>query len=426
MHDSQDDFTPMLIEQQLEQPDTLLIPADARLVHEIRAMFEQEKHEWLEQGWTRLVSRRAHTDQAPEVLELSTYKQHHERTSTMHEQSTPVISPKPTPKKSVIRLLNLSAAVLVCLTLVGSLTLIFAASRNQKPSTSVGSHIPTPTTQIATPIPTPLTIPPACKDSSYPTEEALCAKGEETNLNMTKSVTLTTRDPHGRITGSSTIIITFLRAYADPSQLLLTYTIDQAPNMDWGGLVTLSTSQGILGSHGNGLFKGFYVQSFDTSSISLSITQFQIQTVMTAFGAAIPLNFTLPFHNTRKIVPIKQTMTSNGYALTLDNLILTGSATNLFYSYTSQFTSQRYVSIEEEVQAITINGQKQIVRGGYPSSFSGNPTSGNGITSLSQALLNQPGTWMVTLALVKTDASSGSYTVTSTLMTATFTFTVPA
>ncbi|MGH2509319.1 MAG: hypothetical protein ACRDHZ_18225, partial [Ktedonobacteraceae bacterium] len=78
-----------------------------------------------------------------------------------------------------------------------------------------------------------------------------------------------------------------------------------------------------------------------------------------------------------------------------------------------------------DVPTITINGKK-LLPGLNSASLSGGSTGGNGETNLSDALLDQPGTWTVTLALTKTNLGAGPNAVASPLLTATFTFTVPA
>ena len=421
MNDSQDDFSPMLIDQQIDHPDAFLVQEDARLIHEMRALFEQEKSELIEQGWTRLASKRAEAEQRSEVLDLSAYRQRIERTSPVNTNtmlSTPI---KGTHKKSWPRLLSLVAAVLVCVALVGSLTLVLVISKSRIPSTIVGSHNATSTTHAATPTATPLVIPPACKDTSDQADQVLCATGEETMLNITKSFTVSGHNPNGSLNGSGTVNVTFLRAYADPSRLLLAYTINQAPGTDWGGFATLSTNQGDLGSYGANLFKGFFVQSFDTSNLPVGTTQLHIQAIKTMFGASLPLAFTLPFHHASKTIPVKQTVTGNGYTLTLDHLVLTGSSTTLVYTYTNT-PQAKNEHIDIKLQALTINGQSIPLSAGFSGTGSGNDTGGSGKFSLYQSFLAQPGNGTVTLALVRMNPDSSP--MFTTLLTGKFTFTV--
>lgn len=414
MNDFQDDFSPMLIEQHIDHPEALLSQEDARFIHEVRALFEQEKREWIEQGWTRLASKRAQAEQRSEVLDLSAYRQRHERTSPVNPHTMPSTPLKGTHKKSWPRLLSLVAAVLVCVALVGSLTLVLAASKSSTPNTTTGGHRATLTVPTATPTATPLVIPPECNDPSDQADQVLCAKGEETMLNITRSFTVASHSPNGAVNGSATVNITFLRAYADPSRLLLAYTINQAPGTDWGGFVTLSTEQGYLSTHGSCLFKGLCVQSLDTSKLSASIAQLQVRTINTAFGASIPLAFNLPFHHASKTIPVEQTATGNGYTLTLDHLILTGSVANLAYSYTNAPQSNsEYLDVK--IQKLTINGQFIPIGAGL---------SGSGKFPLYQSLLDQPGTWTVTMALIKMNIAVGSGSTFSTLLTGVFTFTV--
>jgi hypothetical protein len=422
MNTSQDDFSPMSIDQQIDLPDELLSREDALLIHGVRAMFEQEKNMSIEQGWARIVSQRASRDQQSEVLDLSQYRQRNERISIMNEHILPSTPIQAVPKKrSVLRLFSLVAAVLVCVALVGSLTLVLGASRNKTPSTQVGSGN---TTQKATPTATPLVIPAACKDSANPGEEKLCAEGKETSLNITKSVTVHTHDQYGKVTGSATLNLTFLRAYADSSHLLLVYMINQAPAQvlgnDWGGYGTLTTDQGDLRANSPCMAQGLCVESFDTSSLPTGIKQLQAQALTTDFGDSLPLAFTLPVQTaTSKTVTVNQTVTKNGYTLTLNQLVLTDSTTTLAYAYTPQPAGVH--AVYGEVQAITINGQSQAIGSSASGSGSGNSAGGSWTTVLNQTLLDQPGTWTVTMALTGLGTQGQE-----TLMTATFTFTVSA
>lgn len=421
MNDFQDDFSPILVDQQIDQPD-LLSPEDARLIHEVRAMFEQEKSAWIEQGWARLMRQRANADQQPEVLDFSAYRQNGDKNAAMNESFA--LPLQAATKKRRARLPGLLAAVLVCIALVGCLSFVLAAARNQTAKTGVGSHGTTATAQAATvaPSPTPtLTIPSTCKDTMDLADEVLCAKGEQTVLNITRSFTITAHNPDGSSKGPGTISITFHRAYADPVRLMLVYTITRAPGTDWGGFVTLSTRQGMIGSGGACLFKGFCVQSFDTSTLPAGIKQLQVQAINTAYGASIPLSFSLPFHATSKTVSIKQTVTSKGNVLTLDHIVLTGSTTGFAITYKLQ--KPNGVDVLMKVTAITINGQQQAEGAGWSGNFGDNGKGEmSGQMNFYQSFLDQPGSWTVEISLVKFEPAA----TPSPLVTGTFTFNVPA
>lgn len=339
-----------------------------------------------------------------------------------------ILAPPPPvpPQKSWPRRLSLLVATLVCVTLVGSLSLVLALRTSTTSTGTTGRPKPA-SAQAITPRPTAtptLAIPAVCKDKSDQADEVLCAKHEETFLNITKSFTVNGYNPNGSVNGPGTVNITFQRAYADPARLMLVYTINHAPGTDWGGFVVLSTRQGDLGSNSDCLLKGFCVQSFDTSTLPAGITQLQVQTLRIASGASIPLSFTLPFHAASKTIGVKQTVTGQGYTLTLDHLVLTGSV----IAFTFAFKNPNHGSYPDltKVQTITINSQQQIIAPGFSEEFGVRNSGVGGHIELYQSLLDQSGTWTVTLALVKVAPASSGHVTWTTLLAGTFTFTVPA
>lgn len=154
------------------------------------------------------------------------------RNGTMDEKDMPLIPAPVSRPKSWKHRFRLIAALLICITLVGSLSLALALMRSQ--TTKVGR----PGTQPAS-MGAPTN---ACQDGLDYAEETLCAQGEETILNITRDFVL---HGHG---ASGTIKVTFQRAYADPSRLILIYTIHSSPDAGWGGFMHLSTQQGVLHS----------------------------------------------------------------------------------------------------------------------------------------------------------------------------------
>lgn len=425
MTTSQDDFSPTSIDQSIDHPGELLSHDDAQLIHDVRAMFEQEKQASIERGWARIASQRAQnasSDQPSEVLDLSLYRRRNERISLVQDTTLLSSPKKDTPKKrSRLRLLSLAAAVLVCVALVGSLTLVLGATRNH--NTNVGSYN---TALQPTPTATPTVNPATCKDPYNPAELTLCAEGKETALNITKNFTVQMQDQHNKVTASTTLHITFLRAYADTTQLLLVYNIDQGPSLtralaqgnNWSGFMTLTTEQGQFGSS-RATTGGFLAQSFDTSSLPAGVKQLQVQSIQTGDGESLPLTFTVPINDAIQRIAVNQSVSKNGYTLTLDNLVLSPSRTTLAYEETSAVVSPWPPSVD--VQSLTINGKEQTVGsndGGSGSST--HPGRQNGTIVLDQSLLYQPGTWTITLAIDSTTPN----TTSTALMTATFTFTV--
>lgn len=394
-----------------------------------------EDEAMLERAWARLASAEAAT-QSSGGMTNSVDRHYYRGENTIQEThfsaetSGPVMPSSPTfvrpphrPRWGRRHVIGLLAAVLVCVTLIGSLSLVLTVSRSQTASISADSHSTTATAQISTPIVTPgLTIPSTCKDNADLADEVLCAKGEETILNITKSFTVNGHNPNGAVNGSGTVNITFHRAYADTSRLMLVYTINRAPATDWGGFVTISTTpQANIGSDGGCLVKGFCVQSFDTSSLPASTTQLHIKTINTAYGASIPLTFTLPFHTASKTVTVKQTASNKGNTLTLDHLVLTNSTAIFAFTFKAQAT-QSIGRPTPMLQAVIINGQQQAIAGST-SHYGANGTGElSGSLNLYQSFLGQPGSWTVKLSLVNVNPGP----TFSPVLTGTFIFTVPA
>jgi hypothetical protein len=251
-------------------------------------------------------------------------------------------------------------------------------------------------------------------------EQTLCAKGEETTINITRSFTTNTADSQGKVSGPGTVKVTFHRAYADTSRLILVYTIHQALTTNWGGFANLSTNQGTLNTFESSWQTGSFTQSFDTSSLPANTTQLHIQALGTTYGTPVPLAFTLPFHTTSKTVMVKQTRTGKGYTITLDRLVLTNSLT--IFAYTLTYGQTPWPP-DVQIAALSINGQKQTVVPGSPSGSgaSSHPGVVNETRVLAQIFLGQPGSWAVTFSLSSTNPGPST-----PLGEETFTFSISA
>jgi hypothetical protein len=77
---------------------------------------------------------------------------------------------------------------------------------------------------------------------------------------------------------TGTVHVTFFRAYADRSRLILVYKINSVPTpaISWSGFFTLSTQQGDLNTSSGSSGTGYQVQSFDTSNLPTSTTTLQV------------------------------------------------------------------------------------------------------------------------------------------------------
>lgn len=311
------------------------------------------------------------------------------------------------------RRLSLLAAALVGVTLVGSLLFVLTAMHGKTPGTTATAG------QTSTSASAPaLTIPANCRDQHDLADELLCAQHEEATLNATKTLAVHVYSPSGAANGSGTVNVTFLRAYADTTRLMLVYNISQAPKGDWGGFRTLNTKQGQLNSN-SGNFSGFTVQSFDTSTLPAGTTQIQVQSISTYYGAALPLTFTVPLNTASKVIRVKQTSSSKGYSLTLDHVVLTGCTATLYLNAAFPALNKQEGASLIEVQALTLNGQSQpLIASDWRLANHQAATLHLGLP-----LLNQHSGWTITMALVKMPLGSSNMK-DRVLMTATFTFAV--
>jgi hypothetical protein len=132
MHDPENNFPPELIDQQVEQPDTRLPRGEARLIHDLQAMYNQEKSAAIERVWARMAHHRDAASQQKESLPLQELRRGPARSSTMTPRDV-----RPKPQKRFARALSLSAAILICVVLVGSLALVLRLT--QHATTGTGS-----------------------------------------------------------------------------------------------------------------------------------------------------------------------------------------------------------------------------------------------------------------------------------------------
>ncbi|HEU5381679.1 MAG TPA: HEAT repeat domain-containing protein [Ktedonobacteraceae bacterium] len=267
------------------------------------------------------------------------------------------------------RLLTFVAALLVSLVLMSAMLLIFAPMRSQTPNTSVGSSASTTAWN-------------ACKDDSNKAEAALCAAHKETILNITKTY--------------GTQKVTFLRAYADRTQLLLVYT-DGLASTDAVGFESVTIQHGmVLNSSGNNGYsnpithQGYNVASFATKAVPTGTTELHIQSIVDGLsGKPTSLNIVVPFHTDQKTVQVNQTATSKGISLSLKRLVFTGSKT-VFYVGPLPYANGGYVSIS--VASMMVNGKPLVYAGGQ----SGDNIDGVALITISlDADLYKPGSWTI-------------------------------
>jgi hypothetical protein len=300
---------------------------------------------------------------------------HFERMSSIQQRKSTSAQRKRWP-----RFLGLAAAVLVSAVLISSMALVFTALKGNTPNTGTGSYAPTSTVK-ASPTTATSSVPPECRDVQDQGEETLCAQHKETILNITKN-----------FSGHE---VTFVRAYANSSRLLLIYTTKDSPHADVISFMSVTIQQGITLSGGSSVayqnpetHQWYYVVDFETRGVPAGTTTLHIEGIVDAFsGTSTLLGFTIPFNTAQKNVAVYQTRTSHGIALTLDHLVLTESTATAYFKSSSSAQYSLFV------RSISINGQQLAAVNAGSSGYWEGP--GTFIVTFHQSLLNQPGTWMI-------------------------------
>ena len=120
MHHPENDFSPMLIDQQIEHPATLLPQEEARLVRDLQSMYEQDNRAAINRVWMRLSKQQPRQDALPER------EQGPESISSFKERGAHAVQRKQEPRQAsaFVQRLSRVAALLTVALLVGSLALI--------------------------------------------------------------------------------------------------------------------------------------------------------------------------------------------------------------------------------------------------------------------------------------------------------------
>ena len=282
MNQDNHNFLPQSGDSQVERPIAPGSPSEARLLQDLQAMYDLEQHASIERVWTRLGRQRANahdilaTDQMPEESDLQAYHHRSERHSNMQQNITHI-----TPHKSFSRFFGLVAAVLVCAAIVGSLGMILNTMRSTPPTTGLGSQ---PGKSQATPTAY------ACYDTHDSAEQQLCQAHAEQILNISKTY--------------GTHQVTFVRAYASTTRMILIYTTTDPATSDVISFTSLTAQQRITLQGGMSWAfsdpeqqQWYYAISFDTQNVPAGTTELHFQSIVDAFsGQPSVLKFTLPFH----------------------------------------------------------------------------------------------------------------------------------
>lgn len=135
MQHPENEFSPLLIDQQIEHPATSLPPGEAHLIRDLQAMYDQENCAAIDRVWTRLAR------QPRSQYDLPQWRQNPASVSPTKRGADvyPVQrKQKPRQASAFVQRLSLLAALLVVTLLVGSLALVLTLSRG---STATGTSI---------------------------------------------------------------------------------------------------------------------------------------------------------------------------------------------------------------------------------------------------------------------------------------------
>jgi len=298
------------------------------------------------------------------------------------------------PRKRLSRFLGIVAAIIVGAVLISSMVLAFSLLKSQVPNSHISSG---PSTFLVTPAPSFIAGSSlSCHNDFDVAEERLCSNGAETSLNVTKVF--------------GTWKVTFLRAYADTTRLVLLFKVNESASVvnnrvNFINFTRLTTQQGItLPAEGASISCAFnetqqpspcYQVNFDTHAIPASTTELSIQNIVDELsGKPTTLVFALPFHTAHKVIPVNQTLTNQGISLTLDHLVLTESAVSI--TYDESRLPQGY-SLLGNGPTLTINGEV------LPQTSTTLRSKQAQLVTIviSLSLLDRPGSWEIAFVVVQ-------------------------
>lgn len=145
MQNPENDFSPLLVDQQIEYPTNSLPRGEAHLIHDLQVMYDQENSAAIDRVWMRLAHQQPETRTLPQQSQsperISPIRQNAEKISPIRQRDANPIQRKrePRPISAFARRLNLLAAALIVGLLVGSLTFVLVLSRGGITGTTTDS-----------------------------------------------------------------------------------------------------------------------------------------------------------------------------------------------------------------------------------------------------------------------------------------------
>lgn len=308
------------------------------------------------------------------------------------------------------RMVRTLAAVLVATLLVGSVLALFNSRNHSQPNVTNGTpSIPSQATAAHSAASATAGPPPKldCSHVFDGGEHAVCTQGDETDLYVTRM-----------IAGEQ---FTLASAYADPNRVILKYIV-AGPPISEANQVNLSTLtiQGHLAQNGPSNDAHYYnaqkklnigISSFSNPSIPVGATELQVTVTVNVLeeltnttsgainainSAVATINFTIPFQSATHVATPNRTMYMNGDAVTLTQVVVAKSQTEIF------FTSAEYFQLSDVAPfqgTLTLpSGEKFTNINFYPIAA----TNAGYITGwhflVPEDLFSQQGTWTVTLS----------------------------
>lgn len=296
MQNDKKPFIPEFVDEQVEllgrsnkvqhaSADHQAATPETRLVRDLSRLY-QDSAQMRDRVWQRLEQR---------MQQQALTRPSIESKPMAYERKSPMIQRDAARRSAVGYYSTLIASIVITAVLVGSMALIFSVMRHPGGTSVGGQHsistVSTKPPSSTSPCPyATLSHAGSWRDAR---EEAICLRGQETTLHISRT-----------IAGHQ---IDFVAAYADSSHLVLLYVEHISPTADAVSFMSLTLQGGIKLSGGASQSYGdvqgqrLYVQvTFTTASLSAGTTTLHVQSINDMLGETIPLGFALPFHNTHQ------------------------------------------------------------------------------------------------------------------------------
>lgn len=344
-----DEFQAKSVDEQIEQlaHETAMQSANGHMLTELQNFYASDSS-ILENVWQRLEQHQATYGTLQSQPIEDTYSKGFSSmyTTDKNDQIPPIKDfTHRTAQGRWPRMVSTLAAVLIAMLLVGSVIALFnSRNHNQLNTTNATPGIVSQATSTATVIPPRV-------DCSYildTGEHAVCADGEETALYMTKSIA----DEQ----------FTLVSAYADLNRVMLKYTV-AGPPISEKNQVNLSTLtiQGHLAQNGPSDDEHHYdtqkklnlgITSFSDPLIPVGTTELHTTVTVEILdeiinptsgkidginSATSTISFTIPFHSAKYVATPNLTVNINGDAVTLTQVVITDSQTELILKSAKDF-----------------------------------------------------------------------------------------